>query len=46
MTETLDRIQGALLGLKLPRALEALDHTMQKLEQGKISGIEALKRRA
>jgi DNA replication protein DnaC len=42
MTETLDRIRGALVGLKMPRALEALDHTMQKLEQGKISGIEAL----
>jgi len=42
MTETLDRIRGALVGLKMPRALEALDHTMQKLEQGKLSGIEAL----
>ena len=42
MTETLDRIRGALVGLKMPRALEALDHIMQKLEQGKISGIEAL----
>src|SRR6056297_452247 len=42
MTETLDRIRGALVGLKMPRALEALDHTNQKLEQGKISGIEAL----
>ena len=42
MTEILDRIRGALVGLKMPRALEALDHTMQKLEQGKISGIEAL----
>ena len=26
----------------MPRALEALDYTMQKLEQGNISGIEAL----
>ncbi len=42
MTETLDRIRGALVGLKMPRALEALDHTMQKLEQGEITGIEAL----
>ena len=42
MTETLDRIRGALVGLKMPRALEALDHIMQKQEQGKISGIEAL----
>lgn len=42
MTETLDRIGGALVRLKMSRALEALDHTMQKLEQGEISGIEAL----
>jgi DNA replication protein DnaC len=42
MTEILDRIRGALVGLRMPRALEALDHTMQKLEQGKLSGIEAL----
>lgn len=42
MTGILDRIRGALVGLKMPRALEALDHTMQKLEQGDISGIEAL----
>lgn len=42
MTATLDRIRSALVGLKMPRALEALNHTMQKLEQGEISGIEAL----
>jgi len=42
MTEVLDRIRGALVGLKMPRALEALDHTMQRLEQGEISGIEAI----
>lgn len=42
MTATLDRIRGALVGLKMPRALEALDHTMQKLGQGENSGIEAL----
>lgn len=42
MTEVLDRIRGALVGLKMPRALEALDHTMQKLEQGEITAIEAI----
>lgn len=42
MSDVLDRIRGALVGLKMPRALEALDHTMQRLEQGKISGVEAL----
>ena len=42
MSDVLDRIRGALVGLKMPRALEALDYTMQRLEQGKISGVEAL----
>ncbi|WP_081904671.1 hypothetical protein [Palleronia rufa] len=27
MTELLDRIRSALIGLKMPRAMEALDHT-------------------
>ena len=42
MTELLDRIRGALVGLKMPRALEALDHTLHRLEQGEITGIEAI----
>lgn len=42
MTEALERIRGAMVGLKMPRALEALDHTMQQLEQGKITAIEAI----
>lgn len=42
MTEVLDRIRGAMVGLKMPRALEALDHTVQKLEQGEITAIEAI----
>ena len=42
MSELLDRIRGALVGLRMPRALEALDHTMQQMEQGNLSGIEAL----
>ena len=42
MTQALDRIRGAMVGLKMPRALEALDHTMQKLEQGEITAIEAI----
>ena len=37
MSELLDRIRGALIGLRMPRALEALDHTLTQLEQGKIS---------
>jgi len=31
-----------MVGLKMPRALEALDHTVQKLEQGEITAIEAI----
>lgn len=42
MTDFLDRIRGALVGLKMPRALEALDHILQQLEQGKITAIEAI----
>ncbi|MEO0829720.1 MAG: IS21-like element helper ATPase IstB [Pseudomonadota bacterium] len=42
MTEVLDRIRGAMVGLKMPRALEALDYTMQKLEQGEITAVEAI----
>ena len=42
MTAVLDRIRGAMIGLKMPRALEALDHTIQKLEQGEITAIEAI----
>ena len=42
MTSHIDRIRGAMVGLKMPRALEALDHTMQQLEQGEITAIEAI----
>lgn len=42
MTDLLDRICGALVGLKMPRALEALDHTVQQLENGEITAIEAI----
>ena len=31
-----------MVGLKMPRALEALGHTVQRLEQGEISAIEAI----
>lgn len=39
---TLDRVRHHLVGLKMPRALEALDHTVRQLEQGAISAVEAL----
>ena len=42
MSDLLDRIHGALVGLKMPRALEALDHTLQQLEKGEITAIEAI----
>ena len=42
MTETLDRIRSSLLGLRMPRALEALDHTMRQIERGELSALEAL----
>lgn len=42
MTELLDSIRGALVGLKMPRAMEALDHTVQRLERGEITAIEAI----
>jgi DNA replication protein DnaC len=42
MSDLLDRIRGALVGLRMPRALEALDHTLHRLEQGEITGIEAI----
>ena len=42
MTQALDRIKGAMIGLKMPRALKALDRTIQKLEQGEITAIETI----
>ena len=42
MTDLLDRIRGALVGLKMPRALEALDYTLRQLETGEITAIEAI----
>lgn len=42
MSDVLDRIRGALIGLRMPRALEALDHTLAQLERGQISAVEAI----
>ncbi len=42
MSTVLDNIRASLVGLKMPRALEALDHTMQRIEQGEITAIEAI----
>jgi DNA replication protein DnaC len=42
VTETLDRIRLSLLGLRMPRALEALDHTVRRIERGEITALEAI----
>jgi DNA replication protein DnaC len=42
MSGTLDRISGALIGLRMPRALEALDHILSQLERGEIAAVEAI----
>ena len=36
----LDRIRRALVGLKMPRALEVLDQTVRQLERGETSALE------
>jgi DNA replication protein DnaC len=38
----IERIRGHLVGLRMPRALETLDHIVQQLERGQISAIEAI----
>ena len=42
MTQTLDRIRASLVGLRMPCALEALEHTMRQLERGEIGALEAI----
>ncbi|GGN63398.1 MULTISPECIES: IS21-like element helper ATPase IstB [Novosphingobium] len=37
-----DSIRRSLVSLKMPRALEILDATLRRIEQGQIDGIEAL----
>ena len=38
----LERIRHDLVGLKMPRALEALDQVVRRLEQGEIGALEAI----
>lgn len=38
----IDRIRHDLVGLKMPRALEALDHIVRRLEHGELSALEAI----
>lgn len=42
MTGLVDTIRASLIGLKMPRALEALDYTVQRLEKGEIGALEAI----
>jgi DNA replication protein DnaC len=42
VSETLDRIRTSLIGLRMPRALEALDHTVRRIERGELTALEAL----
>lgn len=39
MSGLVDNIRASLLGLKMPRALEMLDHMVQRLEKGEIGAI-------
>ena len=39
---TLERIRRYLVGLRMPRALEALDATLNRFEQGDSSMLEVL----
>ncbi|WP_429133966.1 IS21-like element helper ATPase IstB [Ensifer sp. 4252] len=38
---TIDSIRRSLVALRMPRALEALDATLRRIEQGDIDGIQA-----
>lgn len=42
MPSMIDRIRHDLVGLKMPRALEALDHVVRRLEHGQLSALEAI----
>lgn len=42
MPSMIDRIRHDLVGLKMPRALEALDHVVRRLEHGALSALEAI----
>ena len=42
MTAILDNIQASLIGLKMPRALEALEHIVARLERVEVSAVEAI----
>jgi DNA replication protein DnaC len=42
LTPPIERIRRHLVSLRMPRALETLDHIVQQLERGQITAIEAI----
>ena len=42
MSAVTTRIRDSLLGLRMPRAREVLDHLLERLEKGEISAIEVI----
>jgi DNA replication protein DnaC len=38
----IDRIKQTMVGLKMPRAIEALDATVRRLERGEVTALEAI----
>jgi len=42
MPGTVDQVRRHLVGLKMPRALEVLDHIVRRLERGEIGALEAI----
>ena len=41
-SSTTERIRRHLVGLKMPRALEALQTTLSRIEQGEVTALEAI----
>jgi len=42
MSNTTERIRRHLVGLRMPRALEALQTTLSRIEQGQVTALEAI----
>src|SRR4051794_18750372 len=42
VTSLVERIKQSMVGLKMPRAIEVLDITLRRIEQGEITAIEAI----
>jgi len=42
MSNTTERIRRHLVGLRMPRALEALQMTLSRIEQGQVTALEAI----